>query len=30
MSKKYKNPPLVEALCELNFAPKTSQDLDSN
>ncbi len=30
MSKKYKNPPLVEALSELNFAPETSQDFDSN
>jgi uncharacterized protein (TIGR04255 family) len=29
MSKKYKNPPLIEALCEFYFAPETSQDFDS-
>ena len=29
MRKKYKNPPLIEALCEFYFAPETSQDFDS-
>src|SRR6266700_1831153 len=29
MSKKYKNPPLIEALCEFYFAPETSQDFES-
>jgi uncharacterized protein (TIGR04255 family) len=28
MSKTYKNPPLIEALCEFYFAPETSQDFD--
>jgi uncharacterized protein (TIGR04255 family) len=29
MSKKYKDPPLIEALCEFYFAPETSQDFES-
>jgi len=28
MRKKYKNPPLIETLCEFYFAPETSQDFD--
>ena len=29
MRKKYKNPPLIEALCEFYFPPETSQDFES-
>ncbi len=29
MRKRYKNPPLIEALCEFYFAPEISQDFDS-
>jgi len=29
MRKKYKNPPLIEALCEFYFAPETSQNFDN-
>ncbi len=29
MRKKYKNPPLIEALCEFYFVPETFQDFDS-
>jgi len=29
MRKIYKNPPLIEALCEFYFAPEISQDFDS-
>src|SRR5258708_10209743 len=29
MSKKYKNPPIIEALCEIHFEPDASWDLDS-
>lgn len=29
MSKKYKNPPLIEALCEFYFSPEDSQDFES-
>lgn len=29
MSKKYKNPPIIEALCEIHFEPDASWDVDS-